>query len=197
MPWTTERILMAIQLADDADCITEAHLAEVSQLTARQVAVAAARLVRYGFIKRTSSGCHKITEAGRAALSEGNKVRWRSGPKGKHTGQRNCCHGLRQRAWNVLRMGGKRTIDDILMLAIEGDERDARGNVRKYLQALVRAGYVTTMAQREAPLNPTSNGCLRYLLTRDTGPAAPVLRVSRGVVFDPNTETTVSLLEAA
>lgn len=197
MPWTTETILKAIALAPGQDCVTEARLAELTGLSPGQVERAAGKLVKYGFLSRTARGCHKLTEAGRSAIIEGEKIRWRSGPKGRHTGQRACSHGIRQRAWNVLRMGGKRTVDDILMLVVEGGERDARGNVRRYLQALVRAGYVTVMPTREAALNPTSNGCLRYLLVRDSGPEAPVWRVSRGVVFDPNTETAVSLQEAA
>jgi hypothetical protein len=195
MPWTTETILKAVALAPGEECVTEARIAELTGLTAKQVEQSTLKLRKHGFLNKTGRGCHKITQAGKDAVMGGGSLR--SGPKGRHTGQRNCSHGMRQRVWNVLRMGGKRTVDDILMLVIEGGERDARSNVRKYLQALVRGRYVTVMQQREAPLNNTSNGCLRYLLVNDTGPLAPVWRVSRGTLYDPNFDGEVAFQEAA
>lgn len=187
MPWTTETILKTIGQASLAECVTEARLVELTGLTAKQVENACGNLIRHGFLRRTGKGCHKLTVAGGEAIL--NSASLRSGPKGpQQTGQRRRAPGLREKVWNVLRMGKKRTLDDIVMLVVEGSERDPRSNVRKYIKALVRAGYVSVMPQREAALNPTSNGCLRYVLTDDTGPIAPVMSVARGMVYDRNTE---------
>lgn len=196
MPWTTETILKAVALAPGEECVTDARIAELTGLTAKQVATSTNKLRKHGFMTRTGKGCHKVTPAGKDVVMAGGNLR--SGPKGpQQYGQRHRDPGLRQKVWNLLRMGGKRTIDDILMLIVEGSERDARGNVRRYLQALVRADYVRVMPQREAPLNPCSNGCLRYVLMMDTGPQAPVWRATRHSLYDPNIEAEIALQEAA
>lgn len=193
MPWTTETLLKAIGDAAPRECVTEERLVELTGYTAKQVENACQNLRRHGFITRTGKGCHKLTDAGRAALAEGAKLR--SGPKGPQKyGQRRRDPGLRQRVWNCLRLGRKLTVDDIAMRVVEGGERSPRNNIGKYVNALARAGYVRVMARREAPLNPTSNGCLRVLLVLDTGPLAPVHRASRGTVYDPNIEREVALV---
>ncbi len=193
MPWTTENLLQAVAQSAPSECITEARMVEISGLSAKQIENTAANLRRHGFLTRTGQGCHKLTTAGRDALSAG--VRLRSGPKGKETGHRRRDPGLRQRVWNALRTGKKLTIDDILMRVVEGTERDAYSNVRKYIRALARAGYVRDMPVREPKLNLTSNGCVRWLLVSDTGMEAPVWRVSRDTIWDPNLEEEIILAE--
>lgn len=194
MPWTTETLLKAILAAPD-DCITISRMMDATGLRERQVTSAALRLRKGGFIIRNKAGCHHLTDAGRAAIEEG--VRLRSGPKGpQQFGQRSRNPGLRQRVWNVLRMGKKVTMDDIVMLTVVGGERDPYCNVRKYVSALKRAGYVVVMANREATTRPGA-GCQRLWLVSDTGPIAPVWRQSRASLFDPNTETETPFAEAA
>lgn len=192
MPWTSETLLTAIGAVQPSECFTEADMAKVTGLKPKQVEHACQNLRRHGFITRSVRGCHTLLPAGKKALEEGAKLR--SGPKGPQaSGQRRHDPGLRQRVWNALRTLKKLTIDDILMRVIDGDERDPRSNVMKYVKALARAGYVQAMPQREAPLNPTSNGCRRWLLITDTGPAAPVCRVSRDTLYDPNLEREIAL----
>ncbi|MDO8931357.1 MAG: hypothetical protein Q7U97_03095 [Rhodocyclaceae bacterium] len=193
MPWTTESILAIVGKAALDECITEAHLTKATGLTATQVENSCDRLRRHGFLKRTSKGCHQLTPAGREAHEQGLSMR--SGPKGpQQYGQRHRDPGMRQRAWNVLRMGKKVTYDDIVMRIVEGEERDAYGNVRKYVRALAQAGYCRPMPQREQPLNEMSNGCIRWMLVSDTGPQAPVVRVSRNVIYDPNLDAEIALV---
>lgn len=195
MPWTTETLLKAIGTSAPRDCITEARLVELTGYTAKQVENACNNLRRHGFVARTGKGCHRLTDAGRAALAEGAALR--SGPKGPETGRRSRDPGLRQRAWNCLRLGRKLTYDDIAMRVVEGPERNARDNIRKYVGALAKAGYVQVMERREAALNPTSNGCLRFILVSDTGPLAPIVRVSRNTLYDPNLEREIALARQA
>ena len=190
MPWTTETLLKAIADRAPTECINETRMAEIAGLTRRQIQHAALNLRRHGFIERDKHGCHTITGAGRKALDEGANLR--SGPKGpQQSGQRHRDPGLRQRAWNVLRMGKKVTIDDILMSAVEGGERDAYSNIRKYVRALSRAGYIRSMATREQPLGASTLGCVRWLLIHDTGPDNPVWRSTRDVVYDPNLDREI------
>lgn len=192
MPWTTETLLTAIGAVQPCECFTEADMAKVTGLKPKQVEHACQNLRRHGFITRSVRGCHTLLPAGHKALEEGAKLR--SGPKGPQTsGQRSRERGHRQRIWNALRTLKKLTVDDILMRIIDGDERDPRSNVLKYVRALARAGYVQAMPQRERPLNPTSNGCRRWLLITDTGPDAPVHRVRRDTLYDPNLEREIAL----
>ena len=194
MAWIAEQLLTAITQAAPRDCITEARMAEITGLGEKQVEDATLRLRKHGMIKRTGPGCHRLTAAGRAACVAGARVR--SGPRGQETGHRTRDAGLRQRAWNALRTGKKLTIDDIIMRAAAGGERDPRANLGKYLRALARAGYVRQMPVREAALNVSSNGCVRWLMVNNTGPIAPVWRVSRDTLWDANICVEIALSES-
>lgn len=191
MAWTAERLLMLIGTHCRGECVTEERLAALSGYTAKQVENACQNLLRHGFVKRSGKGCHRLTPAGQQAILDGATLR--SGPRGRQPGVRPRDRGLRQRAWNVLRTGKKNTIDDIVMLAGEGLERDPRSNLRKYLRILQRAGVAMPMPRREAPLNPTSNGAQRWWLVRDLGPLAPVHRPGRNSLHDPNAECDIAL----
>jgi hypothetical protein len=191
MAWTAEQLLTAVGQAAPRECITEARMAEITGLTPPQVEHAALKLRKHGFLTKTGQGCHKLTAAGRAAIAAGRKIR--SGPNGPETGHRRRDRGLRQRVWNALRSGKKLTVDDLIMRVAEGGERDPRSNVRKYLVALARAGYVRQMPVREPGLNPSSNGCVRWWLVKDTGPIAPVWRQRHGALYDGNSEEQMPL----
>lgn len=191
MIWTTETLLKAIDQHGLAECVTEQRLAELTGYSAKQVENACQNLRRHTFIERTGQGCHRLTDAGREALHTGYNLR--GGPRGpQQSGQRRRDRGMRKRVWNCLRMGKKVTIDDIAMRVIDGNERDPRGNIGKYLTGLKRAGYVLALG-RELPLKPTSNGSRRWVLINDTGPLPPVIRVTRQVVFDPNLEQEIAM----
>lgn len=190
MAWTAQRLLTLIGAATRGECISEARLAELSGYGAKQVENACQNLRRHGFIARSAKGCHRLTAAGHRALEAG--VTLKSGPRGPETGVRRRDPGLRQRAWNALRSGKKLTVDDLIMRAADGTERDPRSNLRKYLRALARAGIVFSMPVRERALNPTSNGAIRWWLISDVGPLAPIYRARCNLVYDPNGEHYVA-----
>lgn len=192
MAWTAETLLTTIGKHGLAECITEARLSELTGLDKRQVDNACHKLRRHGFITRVGAGCHRLTDAGKEAITHTTQLR--SGPKGPETGHRRRSPGMRQRIWNALRTGKKMTIDDIILLVADGDEADPRSNVGKYVRGLAKAGYVIAMPVREAPLSLTSNGAIRWWLVTDTGPAAPVLRVSRQCIYDPNLEKDIAMV---
>lgn len=192
MAWTAETLLTTIGQHGLVECITEVRLVELTGLSEKQVENACQRLRRHGFISRSGRGCFALTAAGQTAIAEGGKLR--AGPRGpQESGQRRRDPGMRQRIWNTLRTGRKLTIDDILMRVSDGDERDGRGNVGKYLRALAKGGYTQPMAIREVPLCPTSNGSIRWWLISDTGPKAPVVRVTRKTIYDPNLDAEITM----
>ena len=193
--WTTETLLKTIAEKSPNECVTETRLAELTNLTPKQVENACQNLRRHGFIRRNGKGCHRLTPAGKDAAEAGLQIR--SGPNGPQaTGIRRRDAGMRQRAWTALAMRKPMTVDDIVMRASMGDERDPRGNLYKYLRALQRAGYLMEMPLREKPLNSTSNGCKRWVLVRYNGPVCPVVRDSRRAVYDPNNQQMYMLDES-
>lgn len=195
MAWTTETLLKTIEQHGLAECVTEQRLCALTGYSEKQVENACQNLRRHGFIERTGKGCHRLTSGGKEALAAGYGLR--AGPRGpQQSGQRRRDRGMRQRIWNCLRMGKKVTIDDIAMLVVDGTERDPSSNISKYLTGLKQAGYVLQL-RREMPLKATSNGSLRWMLISDTGPAAPVIRVTRHVVFDPNLEQEIAMAREA
>lgn len=102
------------------------------------------------------------------------------------TSPRTVTQGLRQRAWWVIRKRGLFTLPELLATLADGSERDAIGNLGKYVRALEKAGIVRREAERQPGAALTSNGHLRYRLIVNAGRKAPVWRAKPGTVYDPN-----------
>lgn len=190
--WRTEALLTAIGTAAPRACITEADLARLTGGGAKDVAMSCLKLRKHGLLEKTSRGCHRLTDAGRAAFEQGAKLR--SGPKGRYTGQAIKRGTLRERAWGAIRLLAKQraafTVDDLIMNAVAGGprERAVSSNLRRYLRALELAGYLQRMPVREPRAALTSNGAVRWRLDRDTGALAPVVSQIRRAVYDQNLE---------
>ncbi len=193
--WKSEILLTAIAKASPRECITEARLVELTGWDPKSVEMCCLKLRKHGLLVRTAQDCHKLTPAGRAAAKEGATVR--SGPQGPRNGRVVQKGSLRARAWRAMRIKRKFTVSDIAMLVVQGGEKDVERNIGKYLRALERAGYVSKLPVRERGTALTSNGYVRWMLLVDNGPLPPVWRQSRGMLYDPNTETDVKLAPAA
>ncbi len=98
--------------------------------------------------------------------------------------------GLRQRAWWVMRRRRAFTLPELLAVVADGHEKDAKRNIGRWLRQLASAGYLKVDGVRVPGTALTSNGFLRYILVRDLGRKAPVVRARHGVVFDPNNGET-------
>jgi len=194
MAWKTQALLTAIATASPKECITEARMAEITGHDATSIENSCLKLRQHGFVLKTGPGCHKLTPAGFAAYQQGGALR--SGPKGKCIGARVKRGTLRERAWTGMRVKLKFSIDDLVMLCAEGGERDIGSNLRKYLKALERAGFVRQLPRREPGYDKCSNGFVRYLLVVNNGPLAPVWRSSHAKVYDPNVEKSFALGKA-
>lgn len=193
MTWTAEELLKIIFEASPDDCITEQRMVEMTGKQPINIEMAVLRLRKHGLVERTGQDCHKLTDAGRAAAKAGLKLR--SGPKAPHIATKVIKDTLRVRVWRAIRIRRKFSIPEIEMLVAEGGEKDIACNIRKYLNALERAGYLTRLKVRERGSALTSNGFVRWWLMdeMDTGPQAPVWRVKTDTVYDPNTETEISI----
>lgn len=194
--WTTEALLTAIHAASPRECITEERMVKLTGRTHGAIVGSLTLLRKHGLVKKTDKGCHKLTDAGRAAVAEG--VTLRSGGKGqRHTGRRFVKGSLRERAWLAMRILGRFSIADLVMRAAEGDEKSVDTNLRDYCRVLIKAGYLVELPVRER--GPTRRGFNRYALLPEmnAGPKPPVHRQTAGSVYDPNTEREISLKREA
>ncbi len=141
----------------------------------KNVALAVQRLRQRGLVELLGRGVYAPTTAGRDFLTSGRKLTsGRAGPK-----PRTRTRGLRERAWWVIRARKDVSVNDLLSVLSDGSERDARGNLQRYLHWLALTGYLAKVVRGTAPV--------RYRLVRDSGRLAPVMRLRQGLVFDPNT----------
>ncbi|KZL29439.1 hypothetical protein [Pseudovibrio sp. WM33] len=170
----------------DGACRTMDELDAQLDLSRRQISKGATKLIFRGLAERVEAGCYQLTEAGTCAV-KGN-VTLTSGPimpdRGKSRAPQRST--LRQRAWNIMRMGEAFTVPDLLMAAQEGTEKTADNNLHRYINALGRLGYLLEMPRRAAGTKLTSNGFKRWRLLKDTGPVAPVWRPQSKTLFDHN-----------
>lgn len=93
--------------------------------------------------------------------------------------------GLRAKAWWIIRNRGTTTIDSLLNTLNDNTQKDAESNLRKYFQALVRAGILSVEVKRQPGKALTSNGHHRYKLEIDCGRDAPVWRKKLEEVYCP------------
>jgi len=166
-------------------CITTEGLVRWTDLSKRAIGKAVGGLMLRGYLQREERGCFTLTDAGKASLLAGEMLT--SGPKGTHSGKANKprrISTLRDKAWRALRMLGRASVPDLLERAAMGSEASAANNLQRWLKSLARAGYVAEMARRAPGESLTSNGFKRWILLRNSGPVAPIMR--RDGVFDRN-----------
>jgi hypothetical protein len=100
---------------------------------------------------------------------------------------------MRQRAWWVIRRCISFTVDELLSTLADGTERDAAGNIGKYVRALEKAGIVKRAEKRQAGKALTSPGMLRYQLVINSGRLAPIWRTNNCEVYDRNSKVVYSI----
>lgn len=165
------------------ECLTTEEIAARTALPRRAVVNGAACLISRGYLERAEVGCYRLTDSGREARATG--VSLTSGPNGKLTQARprERRRTFRDRLWAAMRLKAKFTIGDLLDVARAPGE-DGYDNARRYLRSLEAAGVVNRLARRAPGIALTSNGYAKFLLIRDLGPAAPIIR--EGGAWDRN-----------
>lgn len=162
-----------ILTALSAGCATTAQLAErIEEATASTLKSPLRTLQSRGLVASVQ-GVHELTDKGRAWLDAGLEIT--SGPRPGNAPARTA-DTLRAKAWRYLRIKGKGSLDDILFLAADGDEIGAERNLRRYLNALNRAGIL--VRTRSGWLLPSD---------KNTGDLAPSWNSSTRTVTDVNT----------
>lgn len=188
---TSQRVLRAIARGD----ASPAQISASTGATKSAVRNIAVKLRRRGLIDSPERGAYLLSQAGREWLDGGHTIE-RCGPTERRT---RVARGLRVRAWWLMRQLGRWTLPDLLTTLADGSQRSPRTNLLRYLHGLERAGIVRR-AKRVIPGDrPGSHGHVLWMLARDLGPRAPVLRDERREVFDPNHGDTIAfdLQEAA
>lgn len=97
--------------------------------------------------------------------------------------------GLRARAWWVLRKNRAMTLIELQTTLCDGTEKNPIANLRKWLTKLVSAGVLTI--NRVDDGKSTSNGSYSYVVIKDLGPKALIVRAN-GEVFDPNSGKVIT-----
>lgn len=159
-------------LANVPGCATTAEVCAAVDYAADSVRHALRTLQGRGLVT-SLEGLHELTAKGRAWVDAGLEIK--GGPR---PGQAQSRHAqtLRAKAWRALRLKGKCSLDDLLMLVADGTEKDADKQLRRYLRALEAVGYLAPM--RSGWLLPAD---------RNTGPEAPAYNSGTRTVTDPNT----------
>lgn len=177
-----------LEALPEQGCRTTAELAAVTGLDPKYVSQRAAVLHARALIVTDRPGCYRITAAGLVARAAGTVSR--PGPKGPLTGRKPAgAVSLTQHVWTALRFAKKATVRELVGLAglDDGRYRDPVGQAGRYLALLTISGHVAALPRREPGTAPTSNGHIRFLLVRDSGPRAPLWSQRHGDITDPNT----------
>ena len=87
-----------------------------------------------------------------------------------------------------MQIKGKFTLSDLVRNVVTPTDtaKAPRNNLGRYVAGLTNVGILVELRRRAAPTSLTSNGEKRWMLVRDLGRQAPVLRKDCRAVFDPN-----------
>ncbi|HRD35476.1 MAG TPA: hypothetical protein PLR02_14640 [Rhodocyclaceae bacterium] len=183
-------MLQFIAAAPEGEVTTAQVVAELDRCR-KIIATTAATLRRRKLIESPARGVYRITQAGRDWLASGRTI---ASGQGRRRIERT--NGLRERAWWLMRELRKFTVADLLTTLADGSERDAHGNLGRYLSVLEQAGVVQRMRRRVPGAAVTSNGHILWWLKRDLGRMAPVWRQRHRTVYDPNSGDVLALASA-
>ena len=149
------------------------ELAARLDVPADNIRSAAKLLVGRGYIVKME-GCYQITDKGQDFVAS-EAGRMPGAQKGDFAARSR--FSLRTRVWNLIRMRTLWSVDDLLMTLADGTEKDAEKGVKRYIRALLKAGYV-----ERTPRNPQL-----FRLVRNSGRLAPALNTPARTLTDPNT----------
>jgi hypothetical protein len=162
-----------ILTALSAGCATTAQLAERIKGANGPRLRSCLQTLRDRALVTSVQGVHELTDKGRAWAEAGLEIN--GGPRPGNA-QSRTAGTLRAKAWRYLRIRGKASLDDILMTVADGTEATAEQNLRRYLNALTRAGILART--RSGWVLPSD---------RNTGIEAPSWNTGTRTVTDVNT----------
>lgn len=178
---TLAQTLLTRLVNDPRVCVTVAEmLFDGYAETEKQLHNVLDTLERRVFVVKQGRGCYEASADGRAWIAAGMEIK--SG-QGRHPRQK--ARGIAGMAWAWLRIHRKGRLEDILATVATADATGAERTLRRYLVALIAAGYVQRIRR--------GGGAARYLLVSDTGRAAPVHRRGNNTLYDQNLKAEIAL----
>lgn len=187
------RVINKVFSSLDAQAKTFDDICNDMEEKRKSISNALCRLIQLEIAERQESGIYKLTEKGLSLKTSGQEIKFTSGPsKGSYRRVTPGKNSLRSKVWRLMRLQKKFTIDELMGLAVDGNEKLPRNNIGRYVNALKHAGYLYELKNREKGIAPTSNGFKRYALLKDTGNKAPILRRTLRQIYDPNTGEVIS-----
>lgn len=172
--------------------ITLDELVTVSPCSRHETVKIMSRLVSRGAVERLENGVYRLTEFGKSLKSTGDFKVFHSGPQGQYNRTKRATNTLRSRIWRLILLNKKVNIQEMICLAADGEEKAPVSNIQKYVRALVKCGYLCEMPRRIKGGSATSNGFKQYMLLKETGRIAPVLRNDKRQIYDPNTDEVLT-----
>ena len=182
------------EMADKSVKLDE--LTQKLELSTKSISQAVGNLIKHGYATRSSTGVYRLTDKGKSLKRSGQPLVINPGPEKGYQWPIEKKDNFRSRAWKAIRIKQKFTVNDILMLAKDGSEKQALNQLHIYLRALTRAGFLMELKSREPGYALTSNGFKRYALIKDPGYLAPVFRRRENEVFNPNNGEVLPCLKA-
>lgn len=155
-------------------------------LTSKSISQAAGNLIKHGYLTRSVTGVYRLTEKGKSLKRSGKPLVINPGPEKGYKWPDEPKDTFRSRAWKAMRIKQKFTVNDVLMLACEGTEKQPLNQLHIYIRALSKAGVLMELKSREPGYALTSNGFKRFALVKDLGYLAPVFRRRENEVYNPN-----------
>jgi hypothetical protein len=175
------------ELAGAGRCVKLDELdARLSQHARRDIIKAVGGLIARKLVIRDYPGCYMATDAGREWVRSGKRIK--SGPAGPHTGKQvRREDSFTARLWEALRAERKATTRELVALIRRDSDKQPEDTAARYLGRWARAGFITKLRSRLPGTSPTSNGYVKWFVTRDNGPNPPLWRASANLLVDGNT----------
>ena len=159
-------------------------LARQTGLPLLSISEASGLLICRGYVERSIDGDYSLTAEGELFKASGERIG--SGPAGTNRALRRFPNSFRQRCWTAMRLEKRFIVPDILILA-QKSEKHARDNLHFYIRRLVAGGILARLPGLAEGDALTSPGYPIYLVLRDVGPLAPIIK-RNGSLVDPNEE---------
>lgn len=174
-----------------AEPINLDELCNLSECSRHTIVKSVSKLISNGYVERLENGVYRLSNGGKSLKTSGDLIRFRSGPSGQYNRNRHSQDTLRSRIWRLILLNRKVTISEMVGLTINGNEKNPVNNIQQYVRALVKGGYLREMPRRLKGLSETSNGFKQFMLIKNNGRLAPVLRNNKKELYDPNTGDSV------
>lgn len=196
--WTQETIMAAIAKFENVKQIRLCELVKATELTPLQVRNGCFELAQRGYLVHQlyadgtkKPGCYLLTDLGKACISNGGQIAIKSGPKAPCPDRRGKTGTLRERTWRLWRIKEHEAISINYVLSVLLDAGASTKEVQSAVNSLQRYVVHLALADYLAEIRPNTKTRpreKRYLLTKNTGPLAPILKLTTSQIYDQNTK---------